>query len=171
MAEKEASLLKLLTHSRSHAIPTRGVDRPRVLLPLAGPTDPRAIDVAVQAAKADDAMLVASYLAIVPLHLHADAPRDPSWSAGPLFEAVEWAALPNGVPVTTRIAPGRTLRHALARLWAAEPFDRVVAPVATDGGDGFSGSDVAWLVDRAPGAVLVVKPAPGPVRAVRAELG
>ena len=46
----------------------------------------------------------------------------------PLLEAVEHAALRAGVPVDARIEKGRTLTHALRRLWEAEHFDRIVAP-------------------------------------------
>ena len=46
----------------------------------------------------------------------------------PLLEAVEHAALRAGVPVDARIEKGRTLTHALKRLWEVEPFDRIVAP-------------------------------------------
>ena len=39
-----------------------------------------------------------------------------------------------------------------------ERFDRVVAAGATNG-DGFSADDVAWLLENAPGEVLILRPA------------
>jgi hypothetical protein len=38
-----------------------------------------------------------------------------------------------------------------------ERFDRVVAAGATNG-DGFSSDDVAWLLENAPGTVLIIRP-------------
>ena len=48
----------------------------------------------------------------------------------PLLEAVEQAALRARVPVDARIEKGRSLTHALRRLWDVERFDRIVAPGA-----------------------------------------
>ena len=48
----------------------------------------------------------------------------------PLLEAVELAALRAGVPVDARIEKGRSLTHALRRLWEVESFDRIVAPAS-----------------------------------------
>ena len=63
----------------------------------------------------------------------------------PVLEAVEHAALRAGVPVDARIEKGRTLTHALRRLWEVERFDRIVAPAPTNGRGGFTreGSRVA----------------------------
>ena len=41
-----------------------------------------------------------------------------------MLEAVEHAALRNGVPVDARVESGRTPIHALQRLWSVEDFDR-----------------------------------------------
>ena len=46
----------------------------------------------------------------------------------PLLEAVEQAALREGVPVDARIERGRTPTHTLRRLWDVEHFDRIVVP-------------------------------------------
>ena len=49
------------------------------------------------------------------------------------------------------------MRHAFRRLMEHERFDRVVAAGATNG-DGFSSDDVAWLLENAPGVVLILQP-------------
>jgi hypothetical protein len=88
-------------------------------------------------------------------------------AALPLLEAVEHAALRAGVPVDARIEKGRTLTHALARLWAVEHFDRIVAPA--NGRQGFTEKQLAWLLTNAPAETLVLKPAPaGAAREARA---
>ena len=70
-----------------------------------------------------------AYLLVVPLEYAEDSPqRDEVAVAMPLLEAVELAALRAGVPVDARIEKGRTLTHALSRLWEVEHFDRIVAP-------------------------------------------
>ena len=43
-----------------------------------------------------------------------------------------------------------------------ESFDRVVAAGASNGHDGFSPGDVAWLLENAPGEVLILRPARKP---------
>ncbi len=68
----------------------------------------------------------------------------------PLLEAVEHAALRAGVPVDARIEKGRTLTHALKRLWEVERFDRIVAPAPVPGAPGFSEKQLAWLLTNAP---------------------
>ena len=76
----------------------------------------------------------------------------------PLLEAVELAALRAGVPVDARIEKGRSLTHALRRLWEVESFDRIVAPA--NGREGFTEQELAWLLTNAPAETLVLKPAP-----------
>ena len=73
----------------------------------------------------------------------------------PLLEAVELAALRAGVPVDARIEKGRSLTHALRRLWEVERFDRIVAPAP-----GFSAKDLAWILTHAPAETIVLRPAP-----------
>jgi hypothetical protein len=91
--------------------------------------------------------------------------RDEVKIAMPLLEAVEHAALRAGVPVDARIEKGRTLTHALRRLWEVERFDRIVAPAPVNGGGGFTEKELAWLLANAPTETLVLKPMPtGPPR-------
>ena len=65
----------------------------------------------------------------------------------PLLEAVEHAALRDGVPVDARIESGRTPIHALQRLWDAERFDRIVVPAPAGRGPGFTPKDLTWMLD------------------------
>ncbi len=100
----------------------------RILVPFAGSLDQSVLDAAIRIARAEDAVLVPAYLLVVPLQYAEDSPlRDQVKVAMPLLEAVELAALRAGVPVDARIEKGRTLTHAVKRLWEAEPFDRIVA--------------------------------------------
>ncbi len=81
-----------------------------------------------------------------------------------VLEAVEHAALRAGVPVDARIEKGRTLTHALRRLWEVERFDRIVAPAPADGRGGFTEKELAWLLLHAPTETLVLKPTPSEPR-------
>ena len=77
----------------------------------------------------------------------------------PLLEAVEHAALRAGVPVDARIEKGRTLTHALQRLWEVEPFDRIVAPAPVERLPRLHEKELAWLLTHAPTETVVLKPA------------
>jgi hypothetical protein len=76
----------------------------------------------------------------------------------PLLEAIERRATRLEVPVDSRIERGRTPRHALAQLIEHERFDRIVVPAQTSRSDGFPPDDIAWLLERAPGEVAVLRP-------------
>jgi hypothetical protein len=78
--------------------------------------------------------------------------------AVPLLEAIEQRATEAGVPVDSRIERGRNRRHALRQAIAQERFDRIVLAAATEGNDGFDADDVAWLLDHAPGEIVVLRP-------------
>jgi hypothetical protein len=139
----------------------------RILVPFAGPLDGRVLEAAIRIARAEDAVLVPAYLLVVPLQYAEDSPqRDNVARAMPVLEAVEHAALRAGVPVDARIEKGRTLTHALSRLWEVEHFDRIVAPAPTNGRGGFTEKELAWLLVHAPTETLVLKAAPDgpPVR-------
>jgi hypothetical protein len=134
----------------------------RILVPFSGPLEKTVLDAAIRIAHAEAAVLVPAYLLIVPLQYDEESPlRDQVARAMPLLEAVERAALEAGVPVDARIEKGRTLTHALERLWRAEPFDRIVAP-APPAGDrtGFTPKELAWLLTNAPTETLVLRPMP-----------
>jgi len=135
-------------------------DARRILVPFEGRLDPTVLDAAIRMARAEHAVLVPAYLLIVPLSYAEDSPlKDQVEVAMPLLEAVEHAALREGVPVDARIEKGRTLTHALKRLWEAEPFDRIVAPAPIPGAPGFSEKQLAWLLTHAPAETVVLKPA------------
>jgi len=138
----------------------------RVLVPFSGTLDQTVLDAAIRIARAEEAVLVPAYLLIVPLRYGEDSPlKDEVKIAVPVLEAVEHAALRAGVPVDARIEKGRTLTHALRRLWEVERFDRIVAPAPVNGGGGFTEKELAWLLANAPTETLVLKPTPtGPPR-------
>ena len=131
----------------------------RILFPFAGDalSEP-VLDAALRLARAERATLVPAYLGVVPLVLPLGAalPRQVG-EAIPLLEAVEQRATRAGVAVDSRIERGRDRRHALRELLEHEPYDRLV--VAAGPGGGFGAEDVGWLLDRAEGEVLVVRPA------------
>jgi nucleotide-binding universal stress UspA family protein len=134
----------------------------RILLPFTGSEiSRRALDAALRLARAEEATLMPAYLAAVPLQLPLECalPSEAS-RAMSMLEAIEQRASSQGVAVDARIERGRSYRHALERLLAEEPVDRVVVPAHTNGGEGLSGDDLVWLLRRAPAEVLILRPAP-----------
>jgi nucleotide-binding universal stress UspA family protein len=128
----------------------------RILVPFSGTLDPVVLEAAIRVARAQEAALVAAYLLVVPLQYSEDsAQKEQVAVALPLLEAVELAALRAGVPVDARIEKGRSLTHALRRLWEVEQFDRIVAPAS-----GFTPKDLAWILTHAPAETIVLSPAP-----------
>ena len=128
----------------------------RVLVPFSGALDPSVLDAAIRIARVDEAVLVPAYLLIVPLQDPEDsAQKEQVARAMPLLEAVEQAALRARVPVDARIEKGRSLTHALQRLWEVERFDRIVAPAV-----GFTPKELAWILTHAPAETVVLRPAP-----------
>jgi hypothetical protein len=129
----------------------------RILVPFSGALDPTVLAAAIRIARAEEAVLVAAYLLVVPLQYPEDSPRKEQVAiALPLLEAVELAALRAGVPVDARIEKGRSLTHALSRLWEVESFDRIVAPAP-----GFTAKELAWILTHAPAETVVLRPASG----------
>jgi hypothetical protein len=127
----------------------------RILVPFSGTLDPTVLNAAIRVARAEEAVLVAAYLLVVPLQYAEDsAQKEQVAVALPLLEAVEVAALRAGVPVDARIEKGRSLTHALRRLWEVESFDRIVAPAP-----GFTAKDLAWILTHAPAETIVLRPA------------
>ena len=133
----------------------------RILFPFTGEAlSTPAFDAALRLARAEGATLVPAYLAVVPLSVALDTPlRKVAEAAVPLLEAIEQRAAAMGVHVDSRIERGRTVRHALRRLMEEESFDRVVVAGANNGHDGFSSDDIAWLLEQAPGEIVVLRPA------------
>lgn len=140
------------------ALPAPGPGR--VLFPFRGQTLSRpALEAALRLARADRATLVPVYLAQVPLHLPLDTalPRQ-SDRALAMLEAVEQRARRCGVPVDARVECGRDPRHALRELLDHERYDRIVLPAATNGDDGFTPDQTAWLLRHAAGEIVVLRP-------------
>jgi hypothetical protein len=133
----------------------------RILVPFVGELDPTVMAAAIRIAKAENAVLVPAYLLLVPLGLPEESPlKGEVEIAMPLLEAVEHAALKEGVPVDARIEKGRSLTHALQRLWEVETFDRVVAPAPTTDVVGFTPKDLIWILEHAPAETVILRPAP-----------
>jgi Universal stress protein family len=133
----------------------------RILFPYVGSQLSRsALDAALRIARVENATLVPAYLVPVPMAMPLDAPI--SRACGQAFElqeAIEQRAAAAHIPVEERIGPGRTVRHALRTLLASEPYDRIVVAAGTAHTDGLSAADVAWLLEHAPGEVVVLRPA------------
>jgi hypothetical protein len=135
----------------------------RILFPYVGNRlSLPALDAALRIARAEHATLVPVYLTAVPMTmpLQAPVPRD-CGRAFELQEAIEARAAAAGIPVDERIETGRTVRHALRRLLDEERYDRIVVAAATARSDGLSSSEVAWVLEHAPGEVVVLRPADG----------
>ena len=132
----------------------------RILFPFVGRAlSRRALDAALRLARADGATLVPVFLAKVPMHMPIDSPLPRQCGAGlPLLDAIEQRAYALGVPVDARVERGRTQRHALREAIDHERFDRIVVAAAVARSEGFQSDDVAWLLDHAPGEVVVIRP-------------
>jgi hypothetical protein len=116
-------------------------------------------------ARAESATLVPTYLATVPMRLSLEAPIVKECeNALPMLEAIEHRAHRLEVPVDARIEPARTPRHGLERAIEHERFDRIVIPAETHASDGFEPADLAWLLEHAPGEVVVLRPAASPAQ-------
>ncbi len=148
-----------LRSRRRPSMPPAGTDR-RILFPfVAEDLSQRALDAALRLAGAESATLVPVFLARVSLDLPLDASLPSQCSmAVPLLEAIEQRATATGVPVDSRIARGRNPRHALREAIAQERFDRIVTAAASNGGPGFDADDIAWLLEHAPGEIVVLRP-------------
>ncbi len=135
----------------------------RILLPLLGTRISRnTLDAVLRLARAESATLVPTYLATVPMRLSLDAPIGKECEdAFPFLEAIERRARRMEVPVDSRIERARTPRHGLEEAIEHEHFDRIVVPAATSASDGFAADDIAWLLEHAPGEVVVLRPGAG----------
>lgn len=134
--------------------------RHRILFPfVAGALSKPALDAALRLSIAEDATLVPVFLAQVPLTLPLDTalPRQ-SGICLPLQEAIEQRASEVGIPVDARIERGRSYRHALRHAIENERFDWIVVAAASHGHPGFDADDVAWVLDHAPGEIVVLRP-------------
>jgi hypothetical protein len=132
----------------------------RILFPfIANALSPRALDASLRLARAEDATLVPVFLARVALQLPLDTPLPrQSNIAIPLQEAIERRATTFGIAVDARIERGRTYRHALRQTMDHERFDRIVLAAAAHNNPGFGPEDIAWILENAPGEILVLRP-------------
>lgn len=132
----------------------------RILFPfVGGAISRRALDAALRLALVDGATLVPVFLARVPMHMPLDSPLPRQCTEGmPLLETIEQRGFGLGVPVDARIERGRTVRHAMREAIAHERYDRLVVAAASGPVEGFHGDDIAWLLDHAPGEVVVIRP-------------
>jgi nucleotide-binding universal stress UspA family protein len=132
----------------------------RILFPFAGHAlSRRALDAALRLALAEDATLVPVFLARVPMQMPLDAALPRQCTEGlPLLETIEQRAVKHGVPVDARIERGRTFRHALREAIRHEHYDRIVVAAASTRSEGFHSDDIAWLLDTAPGEVVIIRP-------------
>lgn len=147
---------------RAQAADALGRAARRIVFPFVGTTlSEPALEAALRLALAERAVLVPVFLARLPRHLALDAPIERrAESALALLETIEIRGSRAGVVVDGRIERGRTIRHACRQLFQHERFDRMLVAAATDGrDDGLDADDVAWLLRRAPGEVVVVRPA------------
>jgi nucleotide-binding universal stress UspA family protein len=135
----------------------------RILFPFVGSNiASETLDAALRIARAEDATLVPAYIAVVPMHLPLDAALPGECeSAVPVLETIEQRAARTGVPVDSRIETARSARHALHQLLEGERFDRLVVPAATSTSEGLTPDDIAWLLESAPGEILVLRPGNG----------
>jgi nucleotide-binding universal stress UspA family protein len=143
-----------------------------ILLPFTGTAiSRRAVDAALRLARAEEAVLMPAYLAIVPKRLPLDCsiPAEAA-KAMPMLEAIEQRAAAQKVQVDSRIARGRSYRHALDQLLEGERFDRVVVPAGAGAGPWFSGEDYVWLLE-ADAEVLILGPGPEDKSLVAAQNG
>jgi hypothetical protein len=155
-----AVLGALYVRGRRRPPATMRASESRILFPFVGNAlSLRALDGALRLATADEATLVPVFLARVPMQTELDAPLLRQCAIGmPLLETIEQRATAVGVPVDARVARGRTHRHALREAIEHERFDRIVVAAATSHTQGFDGADIAWLLDNAPGEVIIVRP-------------
>jgi hypothetical protein len=136
----------------------------RILFPFVGEAlSAEALDCALRLASAEHAVVVSVCLARVPLTVSLQAALPRQGSVGlRLQEAIEQRAVRFGVGVDARFARGRSYRHALREAIASERFDRIVIAAAQANGPGVAAEDVRWLLDNAPGEVVVLRPGAGP---------
>jgi hypothetical protein len=133
----------------------------RILFPYVGTQlSISALDAALRIARVERAALVPVYLAPVPMTMRLDAPIPRVCDrAFELQEAIEQRAATAEIPVDGRMERGRTVRHALRQALASERYDRIVVAAATGRTDGLRSDEVAWLLEHAPGEVVVLRPA------------
>jgi nucleotide-binding universal stress UspA family protein len=131
----------------------------RILFPfVSSALSSSALEAALRLAQAEGATLVPVFLARVPMNLPLEAPLPrQSESALMLLETIEQRAAAHGVRVDARVQRGRDNRHALREAIAFCTYDRIVIAAAINGCPGFHAGDVAWLLENAPGEIVVLR--------------
>jgi hypothetical protein len=152
--------LQLRSRRARRPSPTSAGGARRILFPfVANALSRPALDAALRLSIAEGATLVPVFLARVPMQLPLEAPLPrQSGICIPLQEAIEQRASEAGVPVDSRIERGRNYRHALRQAIQNERFDRIVIAAASYGHPGLDADDAAWLLDHAPGEIVVLRP-------------
>ena len=160
LASGIAVLGGLYARERRHRAETMRTSAQRILFPFAGRAlSRRALDGALRLALAENATLVPVFLARVPMQMPLDIPLPRQCTEGlPLLETIEQRAAALGVPVDARIERGRSYRHALREAIEHERYDRMLVAAASVRSEGFHGDDIAWLLDNAPGEVVIIRP-------------
>jgi nucleotide-binding universal stress UspA family protein len=133
----------------------------RILFPfVSSALSSSALEAALRLARSENATLVPVFLARVPMNLPLQAPLPrQSESALMLLETIEQRAAAHAVPVDARVQRGRDNRHALREAIASNSYDRIVIAAAIHGCPGFHAGDVAWLLENAPGEIVVLRSA------------
>jgi hypothetical protein len=143
----------------------------QILLPFTGTAiSRRALDAATRLARVDGATLMPAYLLRVPMHLPLDTPLPAACDeAMPLLEAIDQRASAQGVTVDSRIMRGRSYRDALRRLIDTERFERIIVPADRPANVGLGAEDIAWLLDKVPAEVMILRANPEDRRRVSGQ--
>ncbi|HEV3284239.1 MAG TPA: universal stress protein [Solirubrobacteraceae bacterium] len=150
-------------------------ERPRpvrtILLPFSGQAiSRRSFEAAVRLAKAENAVVMPAFLAIVPMNLPLETALPVQCARGmPLLEAIEQKLAAQGVPADSRVGRGRSARDALRRLLEAETFDRIIVSADEDERVGLGYEDLRWLLERVPAEILILRVAPEDTREISAS--
>jgi hypothetical protein len=150
-------------------------DRPRpvrrILLPFTGQAiSRRSFEAAVRLAKAENAIVMPAFLAIVPMDLPPEAPLPLQCAHGmPLLETVEQRLASQGIAVDSRVGRGRSARDALRSILDQEQFDRIIVSADEDPHSGLGYEDLRWLLEHVPAEILILRPAPEDTRRISAN--
>jgi nucleotide-binding universal stress UspA family protein len=154
-------------------LPARNRPKPvrRILVPFAGDAiSRRAFEAAVRLGKAENAIIMPAFLAVVPMDLPPDTALPVQCSSGmPLLEAIEQRFASQGLTVDSRVGRGRSYRDALRRLLEQEHFDRIIISAEEDTGGVLRYDDLRWMLERVPAEIMILRPAPEDTRRISAK--
>lgn len=133
----------------------------KILLPFTGTAiSSRALEAAIRLARVENAVIMPVFLARVPRHLSLESPLPNQCDGGmQMLEVIEQRVLGAGVDVDSRVARGRTFRHALIRLLEDESFDRIIVSATANPHSGLNGRDLEWMLERVQSEVIILRPA------------